>query len=921
MGIKVSVLLDHELSRRYKRLLVETAGRHGHMVVGRADAQLVVTDRPLASTAWLTINVAADGEEEVAGNIERVTRLLEQLGNAQPTIAEQRGWPPIEARSRRAHDILELGDGVVDRGRSMFVRGAVETKLTATELSLIERLYAARGSFVSRSTLEREVWGYAEKAQSRTVLTTIHRLRQKVEIDPAAPALILSDRQRGYRLSWEDESSRRLDRELIGRDGLIMDLSRSVDAPSGPRFITLTGPSGIGKTYLAQHLAMKLGRRRALWCDCSGIRTASALAAALSRTLDCRVGEQRSGLALGHALAAREDLVLFLDDLDLTNPEVRELLEALSDQSPHTRMVISSHDARGMRGAVIEVPRLSNEAARALLASRRQHLFPDVPMSEAELMRLVEGCRGLPLFLELTAREPRRPGDASMEVGGMEWIEAAWSSLSNEARHLLGGLSLLPAGFYFDAVEALLPTPATAFRPFTELVTRSLVLHLGPERYTRRKIDLESSRESRFSVLNHIREFALERERGAMLSAARWLADRAERWARGLEGDGTAFGEAMAGFAADEVNLGVATRRVTEDDPLTAERLVLSLGNFLIMHGPLGEALELTRIVRARQDSPRLRFLQARTLTLMGQAGPAIGLLRDLAEDDGVGDRIERARVYDALASLLSQGPEFEQCRATAATLFGDTEIGVAERCESEAATLWAEGRVEEALAETVKALAIFERHRCWRRAIALRINHGSHLRDLGRLSESRRILDAARDEAATLGYGLARRYAELNLAFLAIDEALARGDAPASADERRARLDQARQTFEALAGAARRHGKLLLAARAGVWRALLMQDPLSRRAELEVALSFSLEVADAEASATAAAALGRGGRTPGPMEPSLESLIDQLPPIRRGAILKLAGLIHGEGQASTSTHWRAACWLADEAGSPIAAG
>lgn len=911
MGFKVSVLLDQELSRRYKRALMDAATRHGHTIVSKDDAELIVTDRPLASATWLTVNIAAEGQEEVPRYVERVTRLFEQLGASRARQAPAQGGPQDPTRATRLNETFRLGDGEVDRGRSRFVRGEVEAKLTAIELSLIERLHAARGSFVSRSTLEREVWGYAETVQSRTVLSTIHRLRQKVELDPSRPTLILSDRHRGYRLSWEDESNLRRDRTLIGRDDLMVDISRRIDSPAGSRIVTLTGPSGIGKTYFARHLATVLGRRRALWCDCSGIQSAPTLVLALARTLDCRGAEQKRLWVLGHALAAREDVVLFLDDLELTDPELRELVAALSDQAPRARVIITSREVGAMRGSHVELGALDDKAAREMLSLRRGHLFPDAPLSDEELVRLVDVCQGLPLFLELAAREPTLTGALSPQPAATSWGEVAWVSLSDEARYLVGALALLPAGFHFEAVESLVKNGGAAFPPFTELVTRSLIVDLGPERYARKKVDLERERESRFTVLSHIRELALARERGAMLSAALWLAERAERWARGLEGDGAAFGEAMAGFMAEEVNLSFAARRVAEFEPATAERIVLALGNFLIMRGPLSEALELTRLVRSVGDTPRLRFLEARASTLMGQPGPAIELLRGLADDDDVGDRVARARVYDALASLLSQGPEYEHCRATAAALFGDSELGAAEMHESELAALFAQDRLEEALAETLAALAIFERHACWRRAIALRINRGSLLRDLGRLDEAEPILESARADAEARGYGLAQRYAELNLAFLVLDQALVQRRTAARADEFGARLAKAREHFEHLHLAARRHGKMVLAARAGVWGALLSEDPLSRRAKLEVALSLALEVGDAEASAIAIAELGRAERTAGPLEPSLDSLMEQLPPLRRRAVLRLAGRLEGEPEDSNNTHWRAACWLA----------
>lgn len=911
MGIKVTILLEDELTRRYERHLLDLAVSHGHRVVGRSDADLVVTDRSLASSAWLTVNVLAEGEQELPRVVERLESLLVQLAVApQPSSGRMRRGRGGDSLDGRAV-ILKLGDGEVDRGRSTFVRRGVETRLTATELSLIERLHAARGSYVSRSTLEREVWGYAETAQSRTVLSTIHRLRQKVELDPASPMVILSDRQRGYRLFWDHGGSPLEGRELIGRDELVAEFIARLDAVTGPRLMLLTGESGIGKTHLCQHVATRIGRRRALWCECAGIRNTAELVVALARTLDCRADEPRHVLVLGHALAAREEAVLFLDDLDLSNPELGELVESISDLAKNARIAISSPTSGGKRGYVLEVPPLTADAARSMLASRRHYFFPDMATTETEIDEAVFHCQGVPLFLELAAREPKLAAMVSEDpTGATNWVDLAWQSLSPDARYLLGALAALPGGFFFDAVEVLAPSSEHAFAAFTELVRRALVVHLGPERFTRGLVDLEEARESRFVVLSHVRSLALEHGGAAALEAVRWLATRAETWAQRLSGDGAAFGEAMAGFLGDETNLSFATRWAAENEPSAAERLVLSLGAYLIMRGPLSEGLALVRLVRARSDSPRLRFLEARALTFMGQPGPAIELLRGLADNDELGERMVRARVYDALASLLPPGPECERQRAKASALFGETGLGEAERHETDAAFFWTEGRVAEALEMTERALTIFEREGCWRRTVALRINRGSHLRDLGRLDTARRVLDAVREDAELRGYAMAQRYAELNLAFLVVDEALARSLEPARSNDTLVLLAEARNSFGSLAIAARRHGKLLLAARAGVWRALLNQDPLGQRAELEVALSFALEVDDAEAGATASAALNRGGRTAAPGEPSFEVLVERLPAVTRRPILRLAGRIGGDKHEWATTCWRAACWL-----------
>jgi DNA-binding response OmpR family regulator len=70
--------------------------------------------------------------------------------------------------------------------------------LTATEFRLLEFLMSRPGVVFSREQLLDYVWGVDRAVTDRTVDVHILRLRQKVEADPASPALIRSVRGFGY---------------------------------------------------------------------------------------------------------------------------------------------------------------------------------------------------------------------------------------------------------------------------------------------------------------------------------------------------------------------------------------------------------------------------------------------------------------------------------------------------------------------------------------------------------------------------------------------------------------------------------------------------------------------------------------------------------------------------------------------------
>ena len=91
------------------------------------------------------------------------------------------------------------GDGLeLDRDSCRVRLHGKALTLTATEFRLLEFLMSRPGVVFSREQLLDYVWGMDRAVTDRTVDVHILRLRQKVEADPASPALIRSVRGFGY---------------------------------------------------------------------------------------------------------------------------------------------------------------------------------------------------------------------------------------------------------------------------------------------------------------------------------------------------------------------------------------------------------------------------------------------------------------------------------------------------------------------------------------------------------------------------------------------------------------------------------------------------------------------------------------------------------------------------------------------------
>lgn len=89
---------------------------------------------------------------------------------------------------------LDLDEHTVTVGTRAPVR------LTKLELRLLQMLVANAGHTVSSDRLLMQVWGHKGSGDRQLLKQLVHRLRQKVEVDPAAPELLQTVPGAGYKL-------------------------------------------------------------------------------------------------------------------------------------------------------------------------------------------------------------------------------------------------------------------------------------------------------------------------------------------------------------------------------------------------------------------------------------------------------------------------------------------------------------------------------------------------------------------------------------------------------------------------------------------------------------------------------------------------------------------------------------------------
>jgi DNA-binding response OmpR family regulator len=97
---------------------------------------------------------------------------------------------------------LLIRDLVIDQRRAQVLRDEQPIHLTPTEFRMLVYLATNAGVALTRTQIVEAIWGYDSDVESeRAVNVHIRRLREKIELDPGQPSLILTVPGIGYRLA------------------------------------------------------------------------------------------------------------------------------------------------------------------------------------------------------------------------------------------------------------------------------------------------------------------------------------------------------------------------------------------------------------------------------------------------------------------------------------------------------------------------------------------------------------------------------------------------------------------------------------------------------------------------------------------------------------------------------------------------
>lgn len=102
-------------------------------------------------------------------------------------------------RDQGAEPVVTVGNLTVDLVKRLVTRAGEPIRLSPREYDLLAQLVKGAGKVVTHRQLLTAVWGPAHEQDVQYLRVFVGQLRQKIEPEPSAPALILTEPGVGYR--------------------------------------------------------------------------------------------------------------------------------------------------------------------------------------------------------------------------------------------------------------------------------------------------------------------------------------------------------------------------------------------------------------------------------------------------------------------------------------------------------------------------------------------------------------------------------------------------------------------------------------------------------------------------------------------------------------------------------------------------
>jgi predicted ATPase/DNA-binding winged helix-turn-helix (wHTH) protein len=453
----------------------------------------------------------------------------------------------------------QFGEFTLDSTRGCLLRAGVEIKLRPKVYETLKYLVEHPGQLIGKQELMRAVWPNAFVTDDSLVQCTLELRRA---LDDSRQQMLKTVPRRGYlftapvmqqpaeptavavrtalsggpEISTEKITRKRHDlpvprTSLIGREQQVAEATQLLLRPD-VRLLSLIGPGGAGKTRLSIAIGSAIADRFTAgvqFVSLASITRPDLVATAVADALEVQqVAGRTIPQLIGDQLKNSGPFLLLLDNFEQVISAATLVAETL-EACPSIKIVVTSRSALRIYGEQeFPVTPLPQNSAIELFAQRAAAVWPGFAINADNAPAIEEICSrldGLPLAIELAAARTKvlSPGaildrlqyPLQLLTGGAldqperqqtlrKAIDWSYSLLNEPEQRLFRRLSVFVGGCTLEATEAVCNTRRDlAIEPLeglSSLVDKNLVQPMD-----------RAQTESRFTMLETIREFALER--------------------------------------------------------------------------------------------------------------------------------------------------------------------------------------------------------------------------------------------------------------------------------------------------------------------------------------------------------------------------------------------------------------------------
>ncbi|MBJ26575.1 MAG: DNA-binding response regulator [Alphaproteobacteria bacterium] len=185
-------VLEHLKMKTFDLFIADLKLLHANQKKFRESILMSKSKIPIICLMDTNDEISVIFEERVNLYIKKPIRFSELLREIKNQISNYEQSRDLVIKIGR-YDFFPASGEIKERGFQKVI------KLTEKETDIIKLLSRANGSYVSKETLLKEIWGYNSKVTTHTLETHIYRLRKKLEKNPSN-ALIVVTGTEGYKL-------------------------------------------------------------------------------------------------------------------------------------------------------------------------------------------------------------------------------------------------------------------------------------------------------------------------------------------------------------------------------------------------------------------------------------------------------------------------------------------------------------------------------------------------------------------------------------------------------------------------------------------------------------------------------------------------------------------------------------------------